>query len=252
MPTKADKPKPKEPAEEQAQAPAPQHGVLFQLEDFAVNGRKAAYEVLRSLLGQHKLDLTPMLFSRYCLYSAPQFYLPELLETLGAKKAAPEKLVEEATSRIADQLSSNGVKMIAGLDKVLHEVREREMLAAAITALPEATAQAVMARVGLEQAGVHLVPYPDAGKVFPGPNTWLKTAKTLALKPHGCAVLSGSMTTCKSALSADMRCVAVPDEFTVFQDFSGALMVLEALGEVAPRELLDSLFPTTRPGAARG
>jgi beta-phosphoglucomutase-like phosphatase (HAD superfamily) len=249
MPTKTEKSRPKEAFEEPA-APTPMFGVLFQLEDVAVDGRKAAFEVLKGLLQDHKIVFTTSLFSRYCLHATPQHYLLDLLEVLGGRKTSAEKFVDEAGKRIAAQLSSAGVKMNAGLEKVLQEARERNMLAAAVTALPEATAQAIMAETGLEKAGVRLFAYPEAEKAFPGATTWLKTVKALALKPHNCAVLAGSMAACKAALSADMRCAAIPDEFTGFQDYSGASLVLESLDELGARELLDALFPA--PNRAAG
>lgn len=241
MPTKTEKTNPKGTPEEQA-APAPTLGVLFQLEDIAVNGRKMAFDALKDLLHDHKMELTATLFSRYCLHSGPQSYLPELLEALGARKVSVDKLAGEMNEKVAAQLSS-GTRMNAGLEKILQGARERNMAAAAITTLPEATAQSAMAKAGLEALGVRLFAYPDAEKTVPGATAWLKTAKALALKPHHCAVLAGNMAVCKAALSADMRCVAIPDEFTSFQDYGGAFLLLEALNEMGPRELLDVMFP---------
>ena len=242
MPTRTEKSKPKESPEEHP-APTPTFGILFQLEDIAVNGRKVAFEVLKSVLKDQKVELPAFLFSRYCLYSAPQVYLPDLLETLGSRKSPVNKLIEEASDKINARLSSNSIELAAGLNKILQEARERNLAAATITALPETTAQAILAKTGLERVGVRLFAYPDTDKVFPGGNIWLKTARALTLKPHNCAVLTGNVTACKSALSADMRCVAIPDEFTSFQDYGGAFMMLEALDEIGPRELLDALFP---------
>ncbi len=48
---------------------------------------------------------------------------------------------------------------------------------------------------------------------------------------------------CKSAMSADLRCVAVPDSFTAFQDFSGADLILESLEPSSARETLNTVFP---------
>ncbi len=51
----------------------------------------------------------------------------------------------------------------------------------------------------------------------------------------------------KAALSAGMRCVVVPDEFTVFQDFSGADVILDLESEFDPDELLNMLCPQNKP-----
>jgi beta-phosphoglucomutase-like phosphatase (HAD superfamily) len=48
-----------------------------------------------------------------------------------------------------------------------------------------------------------------------------------------------SQTACKGALTAGATCVAVPDAYTNYEDFSGAKLVLESLGEVPVKEILD-------------
>ena len=51
------------------------------------------------------------------------------------------------------------------------------------------------------------------------------------------------MAACKSAMSADLRCVAVPDDFTSFQDYSGADLILGSLDEMSAREIVNTVFP---------
>ena len=71
----------------------------------------------------------------------------------------------------------------------------------------------------------------------------LKVAKEMSKSPRQCVVLAGTMESCKSALSAGMQCVALPDRFTAFQDFSGAQEVLESQEDLDPQELGEVLFP---------
>ena len=70
----------------------------------------------------------------------------------------------------------------------------------------------------------------------------LKIAKAMSKSPRVCIALVSSMASCKSALSAGMRCVALPDAFTSFQDFGGADVVYEHGDEVAIEELLKTML----------
>ncbi len=246
MSTKTEKSKPKEVVVVE-QPPAPKtalFSLLFQLEDMAVDGRRALFEAVKKILSEQKIVFTPALFSRYCLGVPPAVFAQPLIDALGVKKITAEKMVEEIESRVIESLTS-GVKLDARLSKILHAAAEREVSMGAIGFLPEEPAQGLMAKLGLTDLGVKWLPVkdPDPLRTFPGANAWLRAAKAMGQKPHHCGVLAASMIACKSALSADMLCVAVPDEMTAFQDYGGAIMILDSLDQVSPKELLDCLFP---------
>lgn len=246
MSTKAENSKPKETPEQMAPPPPPPFSILFQLEDIGVDGRKAAFDVLKKVLKDQKIELTPPMFSHYCLHSIPAVYLPQMAEALGAGRTPVEKLVEDVNSAISEHLAGNGIRLNAALGKILDAARGYNISAGAITALPESAAQAVAARLGLDALGIPLLPSGSVTGHFPGADTWLKAARAMSQRPHHCAVIAGNMAACKSALSADMHCVAVPDEFTAFQDFGGVDMILEKLDAVSPRELLQTLFNVSK------
>ena len=65
------------------------------------------------------------------------------------------------------------------------------------------------------------------GRDFPTADAWLKIAKQLGTKPQLCIVLASRSTACKAALSAGMRCIVIPDQYTSFQDFGGADFVVD-------------------------
>jgi len=219
------------------------YAILFELEGVAANGRRAAFEVLKSILGEHNLDLTPFHFSRYCLHPKPDRYIPVLLDALGAKLSA-DKLAEDVTSGIIMHLSSNAARLPAGLSELFDEAVKRRIPLGALTALPEASAKSILNKLGLEQWGVRIfTPDEEVEEVFPRADTWLKMAKAMRRNSRCCIVLASSKASCKAALSAGMKCVVVPDEFTAFQDFGGADLVLESHDALRPDELLETLCP---------
>ena len=70
----------------------------------------------------------------------------------------------------------------------------------------------------------------------------MKMARELGRSSRRTVVFSSSSRACKSTLSAGMRAVAVTDQFTAFQDFGGAELVLED-GKWDVAETLDFLYP---------
>jgi len=238
----ADKPE-EAAAEEQAEQDKNPFALLFQLEDVALNGRKTAYETLEEILRDEKIKISPPLFSRFCLQAGPDTCIPELLESIGSKKATDAKIPDAFTKQLLTKFEKISSLPNESLRKVLKAAKDQEITIATVTSLPEESAQKIIKRIGLDDLDVRIFPFKNGDKTIPGPNTWLKTARELEQKPRACAVIGGSMAICKSALSADMRCAAVPDEFTEFQDYSGVDLVLESLADISANELLETLFP---------
>ncbi len=223
------------------------YALLFELEGVAIEARKAEFEVLQSLLREHKVDVTAHHFSKHCLNTSPRHYLPDLLELLGARKISANKLAEEIDSGMALYFSSSEAVLRSTLQAVLAAAAERDMPLAMLTAIKPSTAESLMKQLGLDQWNVQLFDFERQDRVFPRADSWLKMAKSLSRTPRQCLALAGSMVSSKSALSAGMRCVVIPDEFTLFQDFGGADVVVDSDAELDPNELLDMLCPLERP-----
>ena len=60
-------------------------GLLFEIENMAVDGRRIAYDVAKSLFADKAVELTKPFFSRYCLHPSPEQYVPLVLESSGKK-----------------------------------------------------------------------------------------------------------------------------------------------------------------------
>jgi len=72
----------------------------------------------------------------------------------------------------------------------------------------------------------------DVPEVKPAPDIFLLTARTLRVNPTECLVLEDAEKGVIAAHRADMRCIAVPNDFTRHHDFSLATHVCSSLREV--------------------
>ena len=75
---------------------------------------------------------------------------------------------------------------------------------------------------------------------------WLKVAKALGKNARFCVAVSSSQVSAKSALSAGMRCVVVPDSFTSHHDFGGVDVILDSWEDQSANEVLDAVVPLVR------
>jgi beta-phosphoglucomutase-like phosphatase (HAD superfamily) len=166
-----------------------------------------------------------------------------MLEGLELNKVSADKLCDDLRSGLDMHYSARDIQISPALMAIIEGALERGIEVAAICAMPEKTAETVMKNTGLADKGVQLFSYDDVEETFPRADIWMKIANSLSIGTRCCLVLASSAVACKSALSAGMRCLALPDVFTAFQDFGGAEQVMDDLGEVPTNELLDTLFP---------
>lgn len=219
----------------------PAFAILFELDNLIGNARYAAFEVLSGILKEKNITFTGPEFARYCLFSKPQFYIEAVQEAVGAKKLSTTKLIEDVENGIGLHLNSSKPDLPDGLKKILEKAGPRGIQFAAVSCLPQKILNALTSRLDLESLGIKLFTFQDVDRHFPRADAWLRVAKEMEVDPRSCLVLGTSQYACKSALTAGMRTVAIPDPLTGFQDYGGALMVVDNLDEIDLDELFEYL-----------
>ena len=209
-------------SEEIRQQPA----LVFELEYIAFPGRRMLYGILARVLKEKEIDLTPIIFSRYCLGVPLQQSLSKLGATADRKKTQIDKLAEEIQDKFQRALVNEKLKLNATLNAVLNDAKKGNLPLGALTFLPKETAQPVMEKLGLAEF-VKLCVLGDSAYGTSGTDVWGKLARLMELPPRQCLMLTSSAEGCIAAQAAGAHCVAIPDEFTAFQDFGGADLIVE-------------------------
>lgn len=240
MPTKNKKPEVQDAAVESTE-PTKAFMLIFELEQLALAGRKILFDVMKDKLGEHKLHLTLPLFAKFCSYSSPRLYLQEILDALKDHKLQADKLGAEIEAEYAQRLLSKA-SINPALSKIIRDAPSKKISVGAISMLPRAAAESLMSKLGLVEQNIQLIAFDNMDKVFPRSDTWMKIAKTASITTRKCLVLATSMIACKSAMAADMQCMAIPDEFTSYQDFGGANMILDKMEDLSPKDVHEAFF----------
>lgn len=211
-------------------------GLFFEMDNVALSGRRARYEVLKSILAERRITLEPVMFSRYCLHSSPAHFMGNFLKNMNYTGATAEEVIERLYREVADLLMRGPAPVNPGLVKFMDKAVSMGADIGGISMLPPASAEAISEKLNLNKWNVKLVVFQQVEKNFPSADNWLKLGKTLNKNPRRCLAITSSMASSKSALAAGLKCIAVPDEFTAFQDFSGVNQVAENLADVNPDE----------------
>lgn len=219
------------------------YALLIDLEGAAIEARRAEYDALCNVLGATGKKLTTPLFARYCLHEGPAEYPPQLISDLGNRTNSPENFVEEIRSGIAMFCASEEARLNPILEGLISEAGSRNMDVVCLTGLKQASASGLLARWGAAASDIRVLPYDRVAKPFPRADTWLKAAKSISRTGQQCVAVVGGQPALRHALAAGFRTVVLPDEFTAFQDFSGADAVLDDPNDLQAAELLETLAP---------
>jgi len=109
----------------------------------------------------------------------------------------------------------------------------------AISPWPKDVAEALMKKLGLDELGVDLEAFDSSDVAFPRADHWLRLLKQRDQDTIPLVAIVSSRNACKGALTAGATCVAVPDAYTSFEDFGGAKVVLDKLGDMPAKELIE-------------
>lgn len=214
------------------------HALIFELEYVAARARSVEFDAIKSAVSNKGLELTPVMFSRSGMSPLHRTAIKDVLTLAGKKSDAIEKAVAEVDKAVANYCE-NAAELDKGCAKLIKATQARGIPVIAFTALPGELAEKLMSRLGLDEMGVELIVPEEIKDSFPRADDWLKMLKQCNKEHVTLVAVVSSQVACKGALTAGAACVVVPDDYTVFQDFGGAMLVLESLNDEKPDVILD-------------
>ena len=214
------------------------HALIFELEYVAAKTRAVEFEAIKSGVSSKGVELTQVMFSRSGMSPQHRAAVTDVLNLAGKKTDAIERAVTELDKTVAEYCT-NSAELDKGLEKLIKATQKRDIPVLTFTALPRELAEKLMARLGLDAMGVELIIPEEVKSSFPRADDWLKMLKQTNKENSTLVAVVSSQVACKGALTAGAACIAVPDEYTAFQDFSGAKMVLDSLTDEKPDSILD-------------
>ncbi|MCU0858165.1 MAG: hypothetical protein MUC65_07170 [Pontiellaceae bacterium] len=212
--------------------------LFFELEYVAINGRQLVFDAIKQVLKERGSELTAALFSRYGLAPRPGASIKAIMEASGRAVTGGDPLVEQAEELIKKAFVEKAV-LVKELPAVIKEAKERNIKVVAISAWPDTVAKEVMKKTGLDTLGVDIVAMDSQDPIFPRADHWLRILKQRGQEDIPVIALVSSRAACKGALTAGITCVALPDAYTAYEDFTGAKAVLNTFSDLSARELID-------------
>jgi beta-phosphoglucomutase-like phosphatase (HAD superfamily) len=211
--------------------------LFFELEYVAVNGRQIMFDVLKQVMKSKDIEVTPALFARCGLTPRPGKAIQAMIDASGRNLTTGDQLTEQAEGQLVKALAEKTV-LNKDLPALIKASQEQNIQVVALSAWPEAVASELMKKTGLDQLGVDLVAMDSVDPIFPRADHWLRILKQRGQDTIPLIAIVSSRAACKGALTAGATAIALPDAYTAYEDFTGAKVVLEALGDMSAKDLL--------------
>ena len=214
------------------------HVLMIELDYVIVNLREIEYQAIKKGIAPKGVELTNSMFSKSTMSPNHRALIANILNSVGKKADAIEKAVNEVNKSIIEYCSENAV-MSPGVVELIKTAHSRNVNVKLYSSLDNQIAKNLINKIGLADMDIEIINPSEIGEFFPKADDWLKMLKKADIEDKTIVAVVSSQLACKGALTAGASCIVVPDEFTDFQDFSGAMFILDKLNDKDPNHILD-------------
>lgn len=183
----------------------------------------------RILLARRSIDYSPEY--RDLIVGLNQKDSGRLLRETFSLRETVDEIISERVD-ILTAIYEEELEIVPSLMPLLNELRLSEYLLAVASSSPLGVINFVLDMFSLHQYFDAVVSGECTENGKPHPDIYLHTAERLGVKPSECAAIEDSINGVKSARSAGMYCIAIPDKRLSRGEFQRADLILESMDEL--------------------
>lgn len=217
------------------------HAIVFELENFTIDGRECLFHASAKAAAGKKPHLNEKLYSRFCVDRTIHQGLTDFITHVEGSADSADSVTEAAQTEAGKLIGQAAKSPRSEFEHILKHFSAKGVKFGAVSTLPEDIATALITAVDCEKRGIQVVSSGSARGRRLSTESWRKCARALKVRPYHCIAVCTSAAACRSAIAANMVCVAVPDRFTKFQDFGGVNAVLDSFDTKAISKIFDAM-----------
>ena len=212
------------------------YGVIFDLDGVLIDSEGLYYRAYSEVLKPYGVAVSREEYEQYWI---AQGNGPEYIVEKHNLPISPDEL-RQLRSPVYLQLLESEVKLMPYVEEALTRLFPHFSLTVATNSNREHL-DAVLRRMNIAHFFPMTVARQDYQQAKPQPDAFLTAAAKLGLTPTQCVVIEDTYKGVTAANSAGIRCIAVPNEYTLRNDFSRASLVLPSLNELTPEGVWQQL-----------
>ncbi len=202
-------------------------GVIFDLDGVLIDSEGLYYRAYSDVLKPYGVTVTREEYEDHWI---AQGNGPEYIVAKHNLPISPDEM-RQLRSPIYLHLLEREVTLMPYVHEALGRLASHCRLTVATNSYREHL-DAVLRKFGLAQFFPRTVARQDYQKAKPAPDAFLTAARTLELPPERCVIIEDTYKGVSAAVSAGIRCIAVPNDYTRRNDFSQASLILPSLREL--------------------
>ncbi len=194
---------------------------LFDRDGVLIDSENIHYESVSQALQQLGFEVAKKELS-FINARHPEDYKEEFLEKFNVNWSDYRNLQRKKYYELAE----NG----SAIDKIINlakQAKEKGYKISLTTMAGKESTQKILKFINLENFFDVIITRDDCLKAKPNPESYLKTAQKLNLKPEECIVFEDSKAGLDSAKNAGMKCVIIKSNNTIQENYSNADLVLK-------------------------
>jgi HAD superfamily hydrolase (TIGR01509 family) len=212
------------------------YGVIFDLDGVLIDSEGLYYRAYSEVLAPYGVSVSREEYEEHWIAQGTG---PEYIVAKHNLPCSPDEL-RQLRSPIYLHLLETEVTLMPYVEEALSRLVPHFVLTVATNTNREHL-DFILRRFGIERFFPVTVARQDYKGAKPLPDAFLTAAEKLGLLPARCLVVEDTYKGVTAAADAGMACIAVPNEYTLHNDFSRASLVLPSLAELTPEVVLRQL-----------
>ena len=138
-----------------------------------------------------------------------------------------EEILEDHRARVMEAVGREA-KPVEGLENFIRETKLRGMPIGVASNSGSIYVDHILRAISLREAFDCVITSDEVARAKPAPDIYLAAAASLKTPPERCLAIEDTTIGMKSALSAGMRCVVIPNHHLDGENFSGAYAIFDS------------------------
>jgi HAD superfamily hydrolase (TIGR01509 family) len=205
--------------------------LIFDMDGLIIDTEWPDYQSWQELYAEHGHDLPLSEWVQYVGLWGPPLALGERLCALIGERADPETLHQQQRVRCRELVRLSMTPM-PGFVELMEWATAHGLRRGLASTSSRDWVDRVVDGLAVRHHFHALVAGDEVSARKPAPDVYLRAAERLGVSPHECLALEDSAPGVASAKAAGMRCIAIPNRVTCYQDLSAADLRVAHLGEV--------------------
>lgn len=211
-------------------------GIIFDLDGVLIDSEGLYFRAYSEVLKPYGVTVTPEEYEEHWIKTGTG---PEYIVAKHNLAVSPDEL-RKLRSPLYLQMLEEEVQLMPHVQESLVRLASHFVMTVATNSNRDAL-DFVLKRFGIDRFFAATVARQDYTRAKPQPDAFLTAAQKLHLAPTQCVVVEDTYKGVMAAVNARIACIAVPNGYTLRNDFSKASVVLPNLSELTPEVVVKLL-----------